>query len=73
MYAYTKMPQPPAPSNPDEAARWEHTRHRRALMEGRWQRLLEDRLQMQLGSTRRQAWGIPDISSNPFKVVDAHA
>jgi hypothetical protein len=69
MYAYTKMPQPPAPSNPDEAARWEHTRHRRALMEGRWQRLLEDRLQMQLGSTRRQAWGIPDVSSNPFKVV----
>jgi len=38
-------------------------------MEGRWSRLLEDRLQAQLGSTRRQAWGIPDISSNPFKVV----
>jgi hypothetical protein len=38
-------------------------------MEGRWVRLLEDRLQAQLGSTRRQAWGIPDISSNPFKVV----
>ena len=49
--------------------RWEHTRHRRALMEGRWQRLLEDRLQEQLGSTRRQAWGRPDLSANPFKVV----
>jgi hypothetical protein len=69
MYAYTLMPQPPAPRNPDEAARWEHTRHRRAMMEGRWTRLLEDRLQAQLGSTRRQAWGIPDISSNPFRVV----
>ena len=69
MYAYSKMPQPPAPTNPEEASRWEHTRHRRALMEGRWVRLLEDRLQAQLGSTRRQAWGIPDISSNPFKVV----
>jgi hypothetical protein len=69
MYAYTQMPQPPSPTNPEEASRWEHSRHRRALMEGRWQRLLEDRLQMQLGSTRRQAWGIPDISSNPFKVV----
>lgn len=67
MYAYSKMPLPPAPSNPDEAARWEHTRHRRALMEGRWQRLLEDRLQAQLGSTRRQAWGIPDVSVNSFK------
>lgn len=69
MYAYTKMPQPPAPSNPDEASRWEHTRHRRAMMEGRWTRLLEDRLQAQLGSTRRQAWGLPDVSANPFKVV----
>jgi hypothetical protein len=38
-------------------------------MEGRWQRLLEDRLQEQLGSTRRQAWGRPDLSANPFKVV----
>jgi hypothetical protein len=63
------MPTPPAPSNPEEAMRWEHTRHRRALMEGRWQRLLEDRLQEQLGSTRRQAWGRPDLSANPFKVV----
>ena len=69
MYAYSKMPPPPAPSNPEEAMRWEHTRHRRALMEGRWQRLLEDRLQEQLGSTRRQAWGRPDLSANPFKVV----
>ena len=69
MYAYSKMPTPPAPSNPEEAMRWEHTRHRRALMEGRWQRLLEDRLQEQLGSTRRQAWGRPDLSANPFKVV----
>jgi hypothetical protein len=38
-------------------------------MEGTWQRLLEDRLQEQLGSTRRQAWGRPDLSANPFKVV----
>jgi hypothetical protein len=69
VYAYSKMPTPPAPSNPEEAMRWEHTRHRRALMEGRWQRLLEDRLQEQLGSTRRQSWGRPDLSANPFKVV----
>lgn len=69
MYAFSRLPQPPAPSNPEEAARWEHTRHRRALMEGTWQRLLEDRLQAQLGSTRRQAWGIPDLSANPFRVI----
>ena len=69
MYAYSKMPTPPAPSNPEEAMRWEHTRHRRALMEGRWQRLLEDRLQTQLGSTRRQAWGLPDMGTNAYRQV----
>jgi len=69
VYAYSKMPTPPAPSNPEEAMRWEHTRHRRALMEGRWQRLLEDRLQTQLGSTRRQAWGLPDMGTNAYRQV----
>ncbi len=69
MFAIGSTPIPPAPSNPEDAARWEHTRHRRALMEGRWQRLLEDRLEAQLGTTRRMAWGIPDMSSNPYKVI----
>lgn len=69
MYAYSKMPQPPAPSNPEEASRWEHTRHRRALKEGRWARLLEDRLQVQLGSVRRQAIGLPAMSSNRFDEI----
>ena len=69
MYAYSKMPQPPAPTNPEEASRWEHTRHRRALKEGRWARLLEDRLQVQLGSVRRQAIGLPAMSSNRFDEI----
>ena len=69
MYAFSRMPSPPAPANPEEAARWNHTRHRRSLMEGTWQLLLEDRLQQQLGSTRRQAWGVPDLSANPFRVI----
>lgn len=69
MYAHQTLPMPPAPSNPEEARRWEHTRHRRALMEGRWAPLLEARLQAQLGTVRRAAWGIPDLSSNPFRVV----
>ena len=69
MHATTTIPQPPAPGNPDEARRVEHTRHRYAMMEGRWQPLLEARLEQQLGSVRRSAWGIPDISSNPFKSV----
>ena len=69
MFAAATIPQPPAPGNPDEARRVEHTRHRYAMMEGRWQPLLEARLEQQLGSVRRSAWGIPDISSNPFKSV----
>lgn len=68
-YAHLTLPQPPAPGNPDECRRWEHTRHRRALMEGTWLSLLESRLQEQLGSVRRAAWGRADQSSNPFKVV----
>lgn len=68
-YANLQLPKPPAPGNPDEARRWEHTRHRRALMEGTWLSLLESRLQEQLGSVRRAAWGRADQSSNPFKVV----
>jgi hypothetical protein len=38
-------------------------------MEGRWAALLEARLQAQLGTVRRAAWGLPDLSSNPFRVV----
>ena len=67
MYANATIPQPPAPGNPDEARRVEHTRHRYAMMEGRWLSLLEARLEVQLGTVRRAAWGQPDISANPFK------
>jgi len=68
MFYIGSIPQPPAPSNPEEAMRWEHTRHRRAMKEGRWQRLLEDRLQTQLGTTRRMAWGLPDMTDNALNV-----
>lgn len=69
MYATATIPQPPAPANPDEARRVEHTRHRWAMMEGRWQALLEARLEAQLGTVRRAAWGVPDISNNPMRTV----
>lgn len=69
MYATQTIPQPPAPANPDEARRVEHTRHRWAMMEGRWQALLEARLEAQLGTVRRAAWGVPDISNNPMRTV----
>ncbi len=44
-YSTTSTPAPPAPGNPDEARRVEHTRHRYAMMEGRWLPLLEARLE----------------------------
>lgn len=69
MYASQTIPQPPAPGNPDEARRVEHTRHRYAMMEGRWLPLLEARLEAQLGTVRRAAWGVPDISNNPMRTV----
>ena len=61
-YSTTSTPAPPAPGNPDEARRVEHTRHRYAMMEGRWLPLLEARLEQQIGSVRRAAWGIGDIT-----------
>jgi hypothetical protein len=39
------------------------------MLEGRWLGLLEARLEAQLGTVRRAAWGIPDISANPYRVV----
>ena len=69
MHANATIPQPPAPGNPDEARRVEHTRHRYAMMEGRWLPLLEARLEAQLGTVRRAAWGVPDISNNPMRTV----
>jgi len=50
MYATMTAPMPPAPGNPDEARRVEHERHRYAMMEGRWQPILEGYMETQLGS-----------------------
>ena len=62
MYATMTAPMPPAPGNPDEARRVEHERHRYAMMEGRWQPILEGYMETQLGSVRRAAMGLVDIS-----------
>jgi hypothetical protein len=62
MYATMTAPMPPAPGNPDEARRVEMSRHRFAMMEGRWQPILESYMETQLGSVRRAAMGLVDIS-----------
>lgn len=60
---------PPVPPSGLDARRWEHTRLRRRLLEGTWERDLVERLEVHLGSVRRQAWGVPDLSSNPFRII----
>jgi hypothetical protein len=69
MYSTQTTPQPPAPGNPDEARRVEATRHRYAMMEGKWRPLLEARLEEQLGSVRRAAWGVPDTTQCVLRTV----
>lgn len=57
------------PREPGEAARWEHTRLRRRMLDGQWRRDLEVRVQQQVGSVRADAWGPLDLSANPLSVV----
>lgn len=60
---------PPTPPDATEAARWRHTRLRRRMLYGEWKRDLVQRIQEQVGSQRRAAWGPPDLSVNPFRVT----
>ena len=41
---------PPAPVDPEEAARWAHTRLRRRLLQGRWDEDLRRRLYDHFGT-----------------------
>jgi hypothetical protein len=63
------MPIPPAPKEPDEAARWQHTRQRRSMLYGAWRSLLEGRVRRAVGTQRAEAWGDVDLSSNVFLQV----
>lgn len=64
-----QIPDPPSPTNPEDAARWDHTRLRRRLLEGTWQDDLRDRYELHMGITRARAHGELDMSSNPFRVI----
>jgi hypothetical protein len=52
-----------------EIRRVEHTRLRRRLLEGTWEEDLHNRLQIHLGTVRKAAWGLPDMSSNVFRQI----
>lgn len=49
-----------------ELARIEHTRLRRRLLYGQFREDLDERIGLQLGSVRQEAWGYPDMTGNPF-------
>jgi hypothetical protein len=57
---------PPAPRDPVEAARIEHTRLRRRLLYGMAEADLEAHLIATIGSIRRTAWGKVDQTRNPY-------
>lgn len=61
------QPYPPSPADPQEQARWEHTRLRRRMLYGAWSQDLDRRIEAQIGHVRRDAWGTPDLSSNVFR------
>lgn len=63
------MPAPPAPRDPAEARRVEHTRLRRRVMYDCHQPDVEARLVRAIGTTRANALRIVDMSSNPARYV----
>ena len=57
---------PPPPSDPTEIRRIEHTRLRRRLLYSEHEQDLNELMERQLGTIRREAWGAPDMTANPF-------
>src|SRR5262245_56642280 len=57
----------PLPADPYEGARWMHTSLRRRLLYGAWRDDLANRIISRVGEERAEAWGVPDMSANPFR------
>lgn len=73
MQLVTTVPQPPplptapAPSDPEDIDRWQHSALRRRLLYGRWREDARARVQEELRSIERaDAWGRPDMTGNLF-------
>lgn len=54
----------PRPLRSQTAARWRITAQRRRIIYDDWRSDLEERLRQAIGHVRKDAWGIPDLSSN---------
>jgi len=49
--------------------RWTETRLRRRILEGVWRDDVAQKITKMVGPTRAEAWGDPDLSSNPFRTA----
>lgn len=59
----------PLPTDPAESARCQHTRLRRRMLYGAWRDDLATLIIARVGRGRAAAWGIPDMSANPFRAL----
>lgn len=64
-----QIPAPPAPRDPTEAARVEHTRMRREIIYDMHGDRVRERLHRALGTTRANAVRIVDMTANPARYV----
>lgn len=61
--------QPPAPKDPSELDRVNHTRKRRRLLYSQHEQDVIALLSQEIGDVRRKAWGRPDLTVNLFIVI----
>ena len=59
----------PAPLDPAERKRVQHTRLRRRLLYSEHRQDIVERIYRSLGGERGDAWGEPDLTANPFLQV----
>lgn len=57
----------PSPWSDADYERVSHTRLRRRMLTGRWRDDLTEAVEREVGDVRRAAWGLVDISANPFR------
>lgn len=57
----------PSPWSDADYERVSHTRLRRRMLTGRWRDDLTQAVEREVGDVRRAAWGLVDISANPFR------
>lgn len=57
---------PPPPKSHGDLLRWEHTRKRRRLLYSEHRADVEQAVQLAVGTVRRAAWGVIDLSANPY-------